>query len=107
MYDESVTVQKPSGLDARGQQSWAAASPVKIRCKVERTKRRVIGPDGIEHEADLTMVFNKLSAPGLEREWRIVRNDGKRYKILRVTDATLIFLGLHYARAEMAESLEP
>lgn len=109
MYNETVTVQRIATIDGRGAQTWTNVSaPAGMTVRIERTRRRTVGPDGTEFARDAAMMYRKSDAPDLRTEDRVVTSDGKTYRVVQIVDQELLFHpGLHYARADMALNREP
>lgn len=66
--------------------------PIVIRCRIERRKRRVHNLEGVEMDADASLVYRKDRYPQLQLE-DLVYNSKRNevYRIITFEDADLLF----------------
>ncbi|MCE5281963.1 MAG: hypothetical protein LLG93_07655 [Deltaproteobacteria bacterium] len=106
MYDETVQVKRLTAMDSRAKPTFTTVAGA-VPCRIERTRRRVVGQDGVEFETDASMNFNRSSAPGIQLQDRVTRSNGEVYRVASLTDQKLLFTDAAYVRADLSVVREP
>lgn len=108
-FNEQVTVRRAVSRDARNKTSYeqvldAGGGPLYLKCRIERTRRRIFDLAGVQTESDASMLFRDDLAPQIAPEDLIVTSAKETFKVLIKAAATSLFGGAKYARAELRET---
>jgi len=108
-FNEQVTVRRASSRDVRNktvytQQLDATGEPLYLKCRLERTRRRIQTLDGAAAEADASMLFRDDLSLQFGPDDLIVTSSGETFKVLTKSAASALFGGSKYARAELRQT---
>lgn len=110
-FNETVTLRRASARDARNKITWQevldeSGGPLRLKCRIERRRRRIFSQDGVEREIDATMAYRKTSAPDLRLEDVMVTQSGEAFKITGLDELAILFGTATYGRAELRRTRE-
>lgn len=100
-FTDSVTVRRPKAGSRTVSNSVQheelkddGGFPLPIRCRIERRKRRVHGLEGVELDADATLVYRVDRSPGVKAEDLIYLGRTKEvFRVLTFETVDLLFCG--------------
>jgi len=81
-----------------------AEEPLKVRCYIERRKRRVFSTAGVEEESDATMLFRATEKADVRAEDLVVDQDGAAYRVNGLETASSLFGSARYRRADLRKT---
>lgn len=97
-YTDSVTVRRPKAGSRSVSNSVQyeelkdqGGFPLPIRCRIERRKRRVHTVEGVELDADASLVYRKDKSPDLKLEDLIFTNRKEVFRILTFEEVNFLF----------------
>src|SRR3982751_6478478 len=109
-FRETVTLRR-ARAGARGANGAPAAYDlvrdgaevaVRIRCRIERRRRRIFLDQGVEAEADATMLFRvTLPSVDLRTVDYVVDRNGEAFKVLGMDDQQSLFGSARYKRVDL------
>lgn len=107
LFNESITIRRPTGRTAANAITYEQAknedgTGIVVRCRIEETRRRVIGTDGIQTESDATMVFRVNGNPVIGLEDVVIRDSGTAYRVIGINAQQAIGTPYKYARLDLA-----
>lgn len=104
-FNEEVTLRRAKSRDGRNkvvyEELLANGGPLRLKCKIDRRKRRVYTIQGVEKEVDATLFFRTVDAPELRLEDLVVTSSGEVFKAVGFDRQQLLGSGEEFGRVEL------
>jgi len=108
-FKETVTLRR-ARAGSRGGNAQASAYDVvrdaagvvlRIRCKIDRKRRKLVSTQGIETESDATLLMRVRGAVDLRTTDFVVDETGAGYRIMGMDEQPALFGSARYKRVEL------